>query len=836
MSIQPKLRSIGYANGPLRSVNNYQFGFYEIGAMRQALLHSGEPYFRVGSIPIPTNEHEFTQVQQIINHPSVQYALVDKTKIVITQIGNNTEWMSVFNSMGFKVKGGSKTPKRLKAFHRPTLINAHFNINEIKVQYVSADEFSRYTFDDNPDYPEDQVDRLLDGGFIIHPRLIKAGIDNLPTFEAGDTNDPNEYYYNPRMRQKAINDLLHCKVVNCRIIGPDTFLKGNALVSKHIPEGIDVISWSGNLKNEILYENGWLFQAEPQNAKSRVHTDDQTMINLPQLFTKSEMEYWLTEEYKKMFQEATEGKLLSNWKNIYQRTWRDKSDSEDEEAQARMQYVGYRWVAMGMKVTESPWMFETLATSHAKPMRTKIPIPCAVYEQIISESLARMAGYDIEVEEGTIQRLQALEVHVVNDIDWIEMYESHGGHDADDFFKLFYRQFQGGDMDGEKVVVVVRSPNGIGEYSIFKYVEGHWNPHWLTSTGEKITFPIVSGRGWPQRLSEALFQQTVAYVGLPSQINPPPKRVGESYTREDVLTDIRTSMTTGSVGKFVNASMLYSSVFYKHRPLQLCSLEDAIDGFIQTAIAQDRDAIQEDAITMVNEVIKSGLPVDRALWDSRRFDGYLKKGQWVEKHEGVITQLNDLCKTHYNAYAKRVQEWAQENARPSEFVHQIGYRMSFHALPILRKFRMDIYNVNSQMTADQGGYVDRSGWDNLYQNIVNKIELYEQESDRHDLVLGLYSASLKHATSSGKITDQLVMNRLVFPYLERALQHYGIANRVTITAKDDGTIAINQIKTTQWEVINDDGDVHVFTDPIEYQRYCGQKSPVVFSGSTVKAS
>ena len=529
MPITPKMRAIGYSNGPLRSVNNYQYGFYEIGAMRQALAHSGEDFFRVGALPLPTNEFEFNQIQAIINHPSIQYALVDKTKIVITQVGNNTEWLSIFNNMGFRVKGGGKTSKRLKAFHRPTLINATFNLGEIFVQYVNSSDYSRYEF--LSDFTEEEVDRLLDGGFIISPSLVKAGVDNLPAFEAGSTNDPNEYYYNPRMRQNAIKDLLNTKAFNGRLIGPDGFLKGNCFVSDKLPEGVDVLSWHGNLKSEIVYDEGWMFQAEPQNAKSRVHTDDQTMINLPQLFTKSEMEYWLSEEYEKMFQEALNGKLLSNWKNIYQRTWKDKVDPEDEEAQARMQYVGYRWVAMGMKVTESPWMFETLATSHAKPLKSKIPIPCAVYEQIISESLASMAGYEIEVEQGTIQRLSELEVHVVNDLDWIEMYASHGGCDQDDFFKLFYREFEGGDLDGQKSVIVARSPNGIGEYSIFKYVEGAWHPHWLTSTGEKITFPKVSGRGWVQRLSEALLEDKVSYIGLPSQINPPPKRTGEVYTR-----------------------------------------------------------------------------------------------------------------------------------------------------------------------------------------------------------------------------------------------------------------------------------------------------------------
>jgi hypothetical protein len=127
--------------------------------------------------------------------------------------------------------------------------------------------------------------------------------------------------------------------------------------------------------------------------------------------------------------------------------------------------------------------------------------------------------------------------------------------------------------------------------------------------------------------------------------------------------------------------------------------------------------------------------------------------------------------------------------------------------------------------------VDRSGWDNLYQTIVDKIDSYECESDRHDLVLGLYSASLKHKTSSGKITDQLVMNRLVFPYLERALQFYGIATRITASHNDDGTITINQVRTQQWEVIDDAGTHHSFDDPLDYQRYCGKLSPITFSSA-----
>ena len=169
--MQINLRASAHANGPLRSVNNYQFGFYDIGCLRQALQESGESFYRVGSVKIPKTQWEFNEVQELINHPSVQYALVDKNKVVFVQVGNNTEWLSVFTNMGYSVKGGEKTAKRLKSFHRPTLLNANFDLSECRIKLVDdASEFSRYKFGE--DYTKEEIERLLDGGMIISERLI----------------------------------------------------------------------------------------------------------------------------------------------------------------------------------------------------------------------------------------------------------------------------------------------------------------------------------------------------------------------------------------------------------------------------------------------------------------------------------------------------------------------------------------------------------------------------------------------------------------------------------------------------------------------------------------
>lgn len=853
MPIQPKVRTQTYLNGPLRDGANHQIGFYDIGLLRQILDASGEDYYRIGSLPIPETEAEFTEVQRIINHPSIQYALVDKNKIVVCQIGNATGWLSLFDEHGFTVEGGGKTAKRLKTAHRPALINAHFEIDELNIVTVDCAQYSRYFewaedgsefwLRDQEDYAElfhdpEVWDRLLDGGFVIHPRLIERGIENLPVFDMTETNDPGDYFLNPTLRQDLIHDLRHKhKVYNIRILGPEGLLKGNCFVSDRLPDGVDVLTWHGNLKPEFKYEHGYRLLAEPQGAKSKVRTDDQTLINLPQLFTKANMEYWLDEEYKKMFNDAINNKLLMNWRNIYTRSFRDKknntgytedTDLEDQESFARMLYVGYRWKALGMNITDSPWLFQLLAISHAKPLKEHIYIPCAVSEQIISESMARMIGYDLEVEEGTIQRIDDLSVHVVNDLDWLEMYESHGGHDHDDFFSLFYREMIGGQYDQEKVVIAKRSPNGFGEYSIFRYVEGQWNPSWTTSDGTEVRFPQVSGRGWPMRLSVALRADRVSYVGLPSTKKPKPPR-SETYTQQDVFNDIRAAMKGGGVGGFVNATMLYASVFHEHRPVQLCSLEDAIDGCVQTYDSSDRDAIEEETKVIVRQVIESGLPVDRALWDAKKFAYYLKKGEWVEKYEGKITQLNRITKTKYQEYVNRVREWAQANARPNDHVFEMGKRLRLHATPVLNGFRSNTYNANSYMTSEHGGTIDRYGWDQLYQEVIDEIESYASESDQHDLVLGLYAAALTKPTSTGVISDQIVMNRHVFPYLERALQFYGIGATLTYIPNQDGTVRVLQSKTTEWRVEDENGNMIIFDDAIQYQKFRGRQSPIVFT-------
>lgn len=826
---KPIVRLKAESTGPLRSINDYQIGLYDVGVLRQCLDELDSSQYRVAALPIPQTEQEFKVAKEIITNPNVEYAIVDKNKLVavIIEGENSAGWMSNLKALGYSVKGGGKAAKRMKSFHRPTLINAHYS--HLNVQVVDPCDYTRVDFENDvaSDLSTPEVlERLLDGCFVVSERLMTQGITNLPFYEPNKTSDTDEYYYDPTIRNKLQSYLATSKVFNARIFSPIGLIKGNMIVSPHLPEGVDVITSEANIKREITYSRGYRLLAEPQGPKSRVITDDQTVINFPKLFPKSDMEMWLKEEYEKMFQDATSGKLLQNWKSIYTRLWKDSEKLEDKEVQARMNYVAYRWVSSGMSITDSPWLFENLAISHAMPLKKRIPIPCSVYEQIIPESLARMAGYDIEVEDETIQRINEIGVHVVSDVDWIEMYESHGGHDADDFFKLFYREVESGDMDGEKVVIAIRSPNGKGEYSVFKYVEGQWSPTWVKSDGEQVKFPVINGRDWPLRLSTAIRFEKVKYTGLPSDHSPSQAHASDEYDHEQVIADLQAAMNGGNVGRYVNAVMLYSSVFSNHRKEQLCSLESAIDGCTQTADPADRAAIDQEAKKLVREVVESGLPIDRVFWQSRNFGNSLKEGETIELFDGKITQIYTLCQQYFQAYSARVTQWAQEHARPDDVIHKLGYRLYFHALPHLRRFRMNIYNANSTQVPTTKNTVQTDAWENLYQDIVQRIESFERPQDRHDFVLALYSVSLKVPTSAGKISDQIVMNRIVYPYLEKALQHYGLAKRVIIERNEDGTLNVKQTIADSWYYIPKDSDPVVFKDIFEYQSFHAKYSDI----------
>jgi len=143
----------------------------------------------------------------------------------------------------------------------------------------------------------------------------------------------------------------------------------------------------------------------------------------------------------------------------------------------------------------------------------------------------------------------------------------------------------------------------------------------------------------------------------------------------------------------------------------------------------------------------------------------------------------------------------------------------------LRDFRKGVYNTNSSEVTAASGAIERTNWEHLYQQLVNKIESFERIEDMYDFVIALYSATILTPTTQGKISDQVVMNRFVFPYLEHALQFYGIAARAVYNQEKK---KFNQTYSCSWQWTNADGELVEYNDPVEFQMAHSNDSPIDF--------
>jgi len=92
----------------------------------------------------------------------------------------------------------------------------------------------------------------------------------------------------------------------------------------------------------------------------------------------------------------------------------------------------------------------------------------------------------------------------------------------------------------------------------------------------------------------------------------------------------------------------------------------------------------------------------------------------------------------------------------------------------------------------------------------------------------LYSATIQIPTSYGKVTDQIVMNRFVYPYLEAALQYYGVAN-IPVYNNTSGQVKIQIMKNDEWYWPDSNGINQRYTKAIDFQNAHSENSPVIFT-------
>lgn len=833
----------------------------------------GDGTYAVAGIPLPRNEKERQFVASVAERSTTQYAYKDESKIVLVRIGGLEGWLSFAESSKLFIWAMGKMVKRLKSLNRPTLLGGVFDDLNIMVvgdrDFIPGGKPGQEKFDQGiQDYteglpadlrltPGELAERPLDGWIVISQELL----DMLVT--------QSRFHQNALRRLLQQKKVIRTKVFNIRIVTPGGFIKGNAVVGQNMPEGVHVmVAGSTGIKDEIVSEGKIFVIAEPQPPKKAIRTNTQTEANNAHwLFPLDQKKEWIDDLLAKWRDDIAEGRVLQTFSDIESVRWRviKESGNVPEGINAGTGYSVIDLVKHGGDYRKSPFILERVAGAATDNLidleegNLRFPVPCAINEQVISESAANMAGYFIRVEQGTIRRIPAIGVHVISDSDYLSFYDDQGGCDHDDFFDLYYRT-----VSGVKVVIVIRSPNEIGGYTIFNYVEGDPYPTWKKADGTEVEFPAVDITKAPKPISEGLRDGSLVYTGLPSDkapkvINTTPPSL---YALDDFLAELET-INEDKVGKYINPTMLYSLVFGRSRSTYPCSQEKAIDTFVQPGgpAQDDRAFLTAVGDQIVAEVLESGLGIDAFFWNTRNFGSSLPDDVQPTLIEGHFTKSLAILDEAIKDFKTWVNMFAQKHADVQDpVIHHLG---GFHASQIkgkrstyesylndnyqdavdmvnkvrkiIRRYNAAGARAKSEMEATgqpikkaRKGNIPQSAWPKILKPVMDHYETLTTERERHDFSMALISAAYKITTFEGNVKDNMVFNNTKdketgeqkgpWPYIMDALKFYGIlAHDLDI---DDDEDVLVRIYTFPWTLTcKNCGHTGQTSNPRIYQRF-----------------
>ena len=766
-----------------RIVNAQWLGGYQFPVLDWISRVCNNSEYQILKTPRPYDEDSSRALENALRDPNTVYGYPEAGSVRIIQFDNWDNRSQSLEGLGIDINLSPKLFKRVKTFNRPFRA-FHQTTELINIMLIADDQFSRHA----GEFDADDLTKLFDGAFIISPDIVEAC---LQTFDLNDIG----YDFGEQTSLKNIEYLAEikksyqkAKVFNTRIFGSMNFinegeylglgaLKGQAYMDLSGAceyYGVDVIAPFSAFKPEINIHSTAFFLIEPQNAKiGQMFSDGQTIANMPALYQWKPVFRNTKAWFEDTFEKLTHNEMLEQWSSMsftqYNSDFPKFFDQTDVNALTAWNVRA--WLMCGGKLTDSPWLFSqmgqnVLESAHINDRRRlRFPVPCAVRAIVVTESLLRaLKGLtdDYCVDFGTARWDEDFQVLVVNDWDYVEMYESHGGCDLDDFFQVYWRT-----IAGERKIVICRSPNDWGEYSIFDYVEGDWFA--VTEyLGQKIEFPKASDRTefWADRLSDVLQSGEVTYTGLPEHVGI--SDITE-FNADYVLAAVdKSSASATSVGINVNARQLWSDTMMSHRAIQTCSMEDGIDAGVQGGSDDQVKAVIDDGNAIVQEIIASQLPVDRFLWETKHAD--YNPDVIVPLKNGNITYLHDVRSKLGSEFAEKVKDFASRIAHNAnmDLIHELGMEYLAPAVSLIREYRKMI------ATASSKGFLNGDAWSSFSDHVIMTIESYEPGHDRNSFMISLYSACFKLPTSYGKITDQFVMQPTLFPVLLEALQFYGI--------------------------------------------------------------
>lgn len=622
--------------------------------------------------------------------------------------------------MGLEIdlKNATTTSKRLSRLFRPQAATAWFNADDIDISYdLSQPKYKRMV---NPSDPNDSmvdwgtgtgkelaqevVEKVWDGAGVVSREMLLKMIDKLP--EDMDA----------RMRAKTIRELKHARRVEFTLMTEDGQLKGHAMVSENLSTDFVIPE---DMKHQVkLSDPSQRYVAfEFPHGQNDMRLDIQSAVNLHPFFEPEQLMQWMREDYQVFENSVRSGDITAGMAKL-------DGNVTVEDLQ---QWALREFTASGGDINWSGSFVKSYLNSYIKQVdaftdpdsKIKLPIPGGRY-YVMPSMVGRRANMPVQVARGEVFIDESSGTAWVNDQDWIELQDGAsygdasvamnerwgigsilGGADHDD--ALWVNPFT--DYDGQKKMLLWRSPNEAGERVILKPSEKSATLPWQTVDGA-VSFPPADSR----RLIERADRLQVNDKGL-IDLNPNVNDMA-SMTNPTQASPLHEVMKQAALREETNAALLGSVCNYQ-------MVEKAITG----AAPKERPAPLEEVIDL-KKTGADGSAVASWVWEKRKAllekqtpiprllaDRISTRSQQANVTDG--SHWLDQVETEIKAHVSRVRDIRDEmvqDTRPPQKVMdyaldrpdlvKAGARLNQVYAQAIRKQRTEAQSENRDMTND----------------------------------------------------------------------------------------------------------------------------------------
>lgn len=431
--------------------------------------------------------------------------------------------------------------------------------------------------------------------------------------------------------------------VNLRVLTPFGLIKGDAIIVEDQEE--DVVYHGENLKPE-LSTNGWVMATMfKHNPHHMAVWDTQTWVNNRNILIEQKHQNDLDLLVQGIVSDFQEG-VVPDWLMLGEDAHTDTGLPEYERLSELMDRQYYKWQAYGLDIRAAQNLVYMATNGVIKRMeRDKRFFPETYYRKTwtpmtnaflaavnTKESLMEMGGIELANQTDTMFFHPHYGI-IMSGERFLGTYSLHGGWDLDDTVKVILVKVFGTDtakLDGlyadkaldpavsipstveeaTPVALLVRSPNGPGEFSIEALPEDWQDMPWHKFNEENI--PVVNldfiGDAQPTLMAD------VAIEGIPASL----EFTHGPLTSEQCVASIFAQRLNPGIGAVCNSLMNWSMTFGPSFPDEmLANLEDMVD-----MTQQGRDPVSFEAVgtevdhlydQMVDDVHAADKRVDRLL-------------------------------------------------------------------------------------------------------------------------------------------------------------------------------------------------------------------------------